>query len=103
MFSIRPNEDRLIVKPQALEDKTPGGLWIPENAKGNPRVGRIVAVGSGKSCPHCGLPHGIPDLKEGMIVTWPESAGSPETIGGESYLVLRASDIQLFDPESIPS
>lgn len=102
MFPIVPNEDRVIIKPEEISDKTKGGLWIPDTAKAAPKHGRVVAVGEGKACPHCGLPVPI-KIKEGMIVSFPETAGSPEWIGDEQYLVLRATDIQLFDPNSIPS
>ncbi len=102
MFPIRPNEDRVIVRPQQVADQTEGGLWIPDNAKGKSRRGKVVAVGIGKSCLHCGLPHS-PEVKEGMDVSWPESAGNEEVIGGETFLVIRAGDIQLYDPNSVPS
>lgn len=101
-FPIIPNEDRVIIKPEVLADKTSGGLWIPDNAKGAPKQGTVVAAGPGKACPHCGVPVPI-QVPIGATVTFPESAGSEQMIGNEMYLVLRATDIQLFDPKSIPS
>ena len=102
MFPIRPNEDRVIVKPQELSDKTETGFWIPDSAKGKRRRGKVVAVGIGKTCPNCHLPH-PPEIKEGMDVSFPETAGFEEMIGGEPYIILRAGDIQLYDPNSVPS
>jgi len=102
MFPIIPNEDRVIIKPEELSDKTKTGLWIPDTAKGAPKQGTVVAVGAGKACPHCGLPMPI-QVKVGMTVTFPETAGTEQMIGDEKYLVIRATDIQLFDPNSVPS
>jgi chaperonin GroES len=102
LFPIIPNEDRVIIMPTELADKTSAGLWIPETAKAAPRSGKVVAVGEGKACPHCGLPAPL-KIKVGMTVTFPETAGSPAWIGDKQYLVIRATDIQLFDPNSIPS
>lgn len=95
MFPIRPNEDRVIIKPEALSDKTDGGLWIPDNAKGKPQKGVVVAVGIGRACPHCGLPH-TPEVLVGQTVTFPDTAGSEFQNENETYLVIRATDIQLY-------
>lgn len=95
MFPIKPNEDRVIVKPETLADKTEGGLWIPDTAKGNPKKGVVLAVGEGRACPHCGKPH-TPMVAIGDTVTFPESAGTSYKIGGEDILVIRSTDIQLY-------
>ena len=95
MFPIKPNEDRVIVKPEALAPTTKGGIWIPDTAKGNPKQGTVIAVGPGLACKHCGLPKAI-DVTVGETVMFPETAGYQFDHGGESYLVIRASDIQLY-------
>jgi len=95
MFPIRPNEDRVIVKPETIAEKTEGGLWIPDNAKGAPKKGVVVAVGEGCACRHCGLPK-EPQVKVGQTVTFPETAGSEFQHDGEDYKVIRATDIQLY-------
>lgn len=95
MFPIKPNEDRVIIKPEEMPDKTRGGLWIPDTAKGNPKQGKVVAVGHGIACKHCGKPKPI-EIEVGATVMFPESAGTELTQGDEQYLVMRASDIQLY-------
>lgn len=101
-FPIIPNEDRVIIKPTPIADKTVGGLWIPDTAKGASKSGVVVAVGEGKACPNCLHPHPI-KIPIGVTVTFPETAGILQMIGDEQYLVIRATDIQLIDPNSIPS
>jgi chaperonin GroES len=101
-FPIKPNEDRVIVFPEILPDKTDGGLWIPDTAKGAPKKGTVVAVGDGKACSHCGKPEPL-KVEVGMEVTFPETAGISVNIGDKVYIIIRATDIQLFLPKSVPS
>ena len=99
MFPIKPNEDRIIIEPETMPDKTKGGLWIPDTAKGTPRQGKVIAVGPGVACHHCGLPKTI-DVEVGATVMYPESAGFSFQHDDKDYLVIRATDIQLYLPNS---
>ena len=93
MFPIRPNEDRVIIKPETLADQTKGGLWIPDIAKGNPKQGEVMRVGVGSACKHCGLPKPI-EIEVGDKVIFPDSAGTEIEYDGEKYLIIRSMDIQ---------
>lgn len=101
MFPIRPNEDRVIVKPETLADKV-GSLFIPDIAKGEPKKGTVMRVGPGLACKHCGVPKAI-DLVEGAVVVFPEGAGHDFELDGEKYKVIRASDIQLIEDPNVQS
>ncbi|MDY6853780.1 MAG: co-chaperone GroES [Thermodesulfobacteriota bacterium] len=90
-MKIRPLQDRVIVKRIEEEEKTKGGIIIPDTAKEKPMEGKIVAVGAGKI-----LEDGkkIPlDLKEGDRVLFGKYAGTEIKIDGEEHLIMREEDI----------
>lgn len=97
MFPIRPNEDRVIVRPVLNPEKSSGGLHIPDNARGTPTKAIVMAVGPGRACPHCGLPKPI-QIEEGWLVMYPEAAGHEFSWEGKDYKTIRASDITQWDP-----
>jgi chaperonin GroES len=93
MFPIRPYKDRLIVEPHKLDDKTKGGLFIPEIAKGKAKKGTVIRAG--KECES--------EFNVGDVVLWPEGAGTEFELDEKMYLLLRANDIQMFDEtENVP-
>jgi len=85
-LSIKPLADRVIVKPAAAEEKTKGGIIIPDTAKEKPQKGTVVAAGPGKKDEPV-------TVKEGDTVLYGKYAGSEITVEGEDYLIMRESDI----------
>lgn len=90
-MNIRPLHDRLIVKRFEEEEKTKGGIIIPDNAKEKPQQGEVIAVGSGKI-----LEDGkkVPlEVKKGDRVLFGKYSGSEIKIDGNEYLMMREDDI----------
>jgi len=90
-MKIRPLQDRVIVKRVDEEEKTSGGIIIPDTAKEKPMEGEVVAVGGGKV-----LENGtkVPlDLKEGDRVLFGKYAGTEVKIDGVEHLIMREDDI----------
>ena len=91
-LNITPLHDMLIVKPSASEEKTDGGIIIPDTAKEKPQRGTIVAVGIGKYSEQSGKLIPVPQ-KVGDTVLYGKYAGTEITIEGEELLIMRSSDI----------
>ena len=90
-MKIRPLQDRILVKRLDQEEKTTGGIIIPETAKEKPQEGKVVAVGKGKLGDDGKL---IPlDVKKGDRVLFGKYAGSEVTLEGEEHLILREEDV----------
>ena len=85
-IGVRPLHDRILVRRMAEEEKTAGGLFIPDTAKEKPQKGKIVAAGSGKKDEPM-------ELKEGDMVLYGKYAGTEINIDGEEYLIMRQSDV----------
>lgn len=85
-------DDRVLVKPNQAEEKTAGGIIIPDTAKEKPQKGTVVAVGKGKYAEQTG--NLIPvQVKEGDVIMYGKYGGTEINIDGEDYLIMRASDI----------
>ena len=87
---IRPLHDRIIVKRIQEEEKTKGGLIIPDTAKEKPQEGKVVAVGPGK--PEDGKVIAL-DVKAGDKVLFGKYSGTEIKLDGEEHLILREDDI----------
>ncbi len=90
-MKIKPLHDRVIVKRIEEEEKTKGGIIIPDTAKEKPIEGKIVAVGSGKL-----LDNGktLPlEVKKGDRILFGKYAGTEIQIEGEEHLIMREDDI----------
>ena len=87
---IRPLHDRVIVKRLEEEEKTKGGLIIPDTAKEKPQEGKVVAVGPGKQ--EDGKLITV-DVKAGDKVLFGKYAGTEIKLDGEEHLILREDDI----------
>jgi chaperonin GroES len=87
---IRPLHDRVIVKRLEEEEKSKGGIIIPDTAKEKPQEGRVIAVGSGKHEDGKVIPL---DLKVGDKILFGKYAGTEIKIGGEEHLILREDDV----------
>ena len=85
-LNIAPLQDRVVVKADAAEEKTKGGIIIPDSAKEKPQKGQVVAVGTGKKDEPM-------TLKPGDKVLYGKYSGTELTIEGEEYLIMRQSDV----------
>jgi chaperonin GroES len=90
-MKIRPLQDRVIVKRVEEEEKTKGGIIIPDSAKEKPIEGKVVAVGNGK-LGEDGKVHPL-DVKAGDRILFSKYAGTEVKIDGEEHLILREDDI----------
>jgi chaperonin GroES len=91
MASIRPLNDRVIIKRVEEGEQVRGGIIIPDAAREKPQEGEVVAVGKGKrldSGEYVGL-----DLQEGDKVLFGKYAGTEVKLDGEDYLIMREDDI----------
>jgi chaperonin GroES len=88
---IRPLQDRVIVRRLEEEDKTEGGIIIPDTAKEKPMEGKVVAVGKGKVLEDGKV---APlDVKAGDRVLFSKYAGTEVKLDGEEHLIMREEDI----------
>jgi chaperonin GroES len=85
-LNVTPLHDRVIVKPAAAEEKTAGGIIIPDTAKEKPQRGTVIAAGPGKKDEPV-------TVKNGDTVLYGKYAGTEIQIEGEDYLIMRESDI----------
>ena len=83
---MKPINDRVVVKPAPAEEKTKGGIIIPDTAKEKPQRGEVIAVGPGKDGKAL-------TVKKGDTVLYGKYAGTEIQIDGEDYLIMRESDI----------
>jgi len=90
-MKIRPLADRVIIKPAPAEEKTKGGLVLPDTAKEKPVQGEVVAVGPGRTTDDG--KHIPMEVKVGDRVLYGKYSGTEVTIEGEEYLIMRESDI----------
>ncbi len=88
---IKPLADRVVVKAIVQEEKTKGGIVLPDTAKDKPQEGEVIAVGPGKV-----LDNGKklePEVKVGDRIIFSKYSGTEIKIEGEEFLILRESDI----------
>ena len=91
MDKIRPLGDRILVKRIKEEEKTKGGIIIPDTAKEKPQEGKVVAVGKGKKTDE-GKVIAL-DVKAGDKILFGKYSGSEIKLEGEEHLILREDDI----------
>ena len=88
---LKPLADRVVVKPIQMEEKTKGGIVLPDTAKEKPQEGEVIAVGAGRV-----LENGTklsPEVKVGDRVIYSKYSGSEVKVEDEEYLIIRESDI----------
>jgi chaperonin GroES len=90
-MKIRPLQDRVIVKRVAEEEKSKGGIIIPDTAKEKPQEGKVVAVGKGK-VDDSGKLRAL-DVKAGDRILFGKYSGTEIKLEGEEHLILREDDI----------
>jgi chaperonin GroES len=90
-MKLRPLQDRILVQRVAEEEKTKGGIIIPDTAKEKPAEGKVAAVGKGKVDEN-GKP--IPmEVKKGDRILFGKYSGTEIKIEGEDYLIMREDDV----------
>lgn len=90
-MNLKPLGDKVIVEVLSAEDKTKGGIILPDTAKEKPQEAKVIAVGSGKT-----LENGkvvAPDVKAGDIVIFGKYSGSEVKVDEKEYLIIDADDI----------
>lgn len=85
-INIKPLADRVVIEAAPAEEKTAGGIIIPDTAKEKPQKGKVVAVGNGK-------PDEPMTVKVGDTVLYGKYSGTEISIEGGDYLMMRESDI----------
>jgi chaperonin GroES len=90
-MNLKPLGDRVIVKPMEAEEKTKGGIILPDTAKEKPIEGTVVAAGPGKVSDDGKVIK--MEVKVGDKVLYGKYSGTEVTVEGEEYLIMRESDI----------
>ena len=85
-MNVKPLSDRVLVLPNPAEEKTAGGLFIPDTAKEKPLAGKVVAVGPGTADVKM-------EVKVGDTVLYGKYAGTEINIDGTDYLIMKQNDI----------
>ena len=85
-MKFKPLQDRVVVRRIQEEEKTPGGIIIPDTAKEKPQRGTVIAAGPGKKDEPT-------SVKEGDTVLYGKYAGTEVSLDGEDFLIMRESDI----------
>ncbi|MEA1896061.1 MAG: co-chaperone GroES [Bacteroidota bacterium] len=85
-IKIKPLADRVLVEPQAAEEKTTSGIIIPDSAQEKPQNGKVVAVGTGTADAKM-------EVKVGDIVLYGKFSGTEINVEGKDYLIMNQSDI----------
>ena len=90
-MKFRPLHDRVVVRRLEAEEKTAGGIIIPDTAKEKPMEGEIIAVGPGAIDDHG--KHIAPEVKAGDFVLFGKWSGTEVKVDGEELLIMKESDI----------
>ncbi|MCX6144942.1 MAG: co-chaperone GroES [Ignavibacteriales bacterium] len=96
-MNLKPLADRVVVRPSVAEEKTKGGIIVPDTAKEKPVWGEIIAVGPGKVSDEGKLI--ALEVKVGDRVLYGKYSGTEVTIDGEELLIMRESDIFAIMPK----
>ncbi len=90
-MNIRPLHDRVVVKREAEERKSPGGIVIPDTASEKPTFGRVIAVGQGKLLENGQIR--APDVKVGDRVLFGKYSGTEVKVDNQELVVMREEDV----------
>ncbi len=85
-INIKPLADRVLIEPQVAEEKTAGGIFIPDTAKEKPQKGVVIAVGKGTK-------DEAMELKTGDVVLYGKYSGTELKYEGKEFLMMRQSDV----------
>jgi chaperonin GroES len=90
-MKMKPLADRVVIKPSPADDRTKGGIILPDTAKEKPVVGEVVAVGPGKFSDDGKKV--LMEVKVGDKVLYGKYSGTEVTYEGDEYLIMREADI----------
>jgi chaperonin GroES len=90
-MNLKPLDDRIVIKQSEAEEKTSGGIILPDTAREKPQIGTVVAIGPGKILDDG--KRGKMSLKKKDEVIYAKYMGSDVEIDGQKYVILRESDI----------
>ena len=90
-LKIKPLADRVVVQADEAEDKSEGGMILPDTAQEKPQKGTIIAIGAGRISDNGELIK--PEVKVGDKVLYGKYSGNEISVGGVEYLIMRESDI----------
>jgi chaperonin GroES len=90
-MKFRPLQDRILIKRIKSEEKTLGGIIIPDTAKEKPQEGEVIAVGNGKKSED-GKLHAV-ELKKGDRILFGKYSGTEIKVDGEEHLILKEEDV----------
>ena len=90
-MKLKPLDDRIVIKQSDAEEKSAGGILLPDSAQEKPQIGKVVAIGPGKL---------LDDGKRGQMsvkkkdeILYAKYSGSDVEVDGEKYVILRESDV----------
>ncbi|MEX0886212.1 MAG: co-chaperone GroES [Phycisphaeraceae bacterium] len=89
--NVRPLDDRVLIKPEEPEEKTAGGIYLPESAQEKPLIGNVLAVGPGKL--NDDGTRTEPSVKKGDKVLYGKYSGTEVDIDGDQHMILRESEL----------
>jgi chaperonin GroES len=90
-MALKPLGDRIVVKALAAEEKTAGGILLPDSAKEKPQQGEVVAVGPGKQLDNGKI---TPmDVEVGNVIYYAKYGGTEVKLGADEYVILRQDDV----------
>ena len=90
-MGLKPLDDRIVVKRIDSEEKSEGGIFLPDTAKEKPQEGEVIAVGEGKLLDSG--ERGTMTLKKGDRILFGKYSGTDVTLGKEEYVVMRESEV----------
>jgi chaperonin GroES len=90
-LKLRPLDDRVVVQPVEADERTAGGILLPDTAREKPQRGTVIAAGPGKLLDSG--KRGTMDVKEGDEIVYGKYSGTEVEVSGEKYVILRESDI----------
>ncbi|HUE73549.1 MAG TPA: co-chaperone GroES [Pirellulaceae bacterium] len=90
-MKVTPLGDKVVIKRLQADDKTAGGIVLPDSAKDRPQQGRVLSVGDGRLLPDGTRIH--PQVNEGDRIVFSSYAGSEVDVDGDELLILREADI----------
>jgi len=90
-MKLRPLDDRIVIKQSEAEEKTAGGIILPDTAKEKPQIGKVVAIGPGKVLDDGTRARMSVKVKDEVI--YAKYIGSDVEIDGDKYIILRESDV----------
>ena len=90
-MSLQPIGDKIIVERLEAQEKTKGGIILPDTAREKPQEGKVIAVGKGKTLPSGKI--AAPQVKQGDKILFGKYSGNEIKIDGKEYLIVDADDI----------